>query len=253
MQEPVQSVDRALSILEVLSEYENGLGITEISNKVELHKSTVHRLLATLIAKGYVKQNQENNNYILTMKLFELGNKKIEKMNIVNVSRNYLQSLVNETNEVVHLVIREGNEIVYISKVESQNIIRMHSRIGSRKPVYCTAVGKAMLSYLSEEEVKNIWDSSKIEKITEHTVTDFKQFVTDLKEIRQRGYAREEQENEIGIRCVAASILDYRGEVCGAISISGSILSYTEEKKENFAKLIMEYALIISKELGYRG
>ena len=251
MQELVQSVERALSILETLSEYENGLGITEISNKVELHKSTVHRLLATLIAKGYVKQNQGNNNYILTMKLFELGNKKIEKMNIANVSRSYLQSLVNETNEVVHLVIREGNEIVYISKVESQNIIRMHSRIGSRKPAYCTAVGKAMLAYLPEEEVRSIWDSSKIEKITEYTVTDFQQFSKALKEIKQSGYAREEQENETGIRCVAAAIFDYTGEVCGAISISGSIISYTEEKKEKFAKLVMEYALKISRELGY--
>lgn len=251
MQELVQSVERSLSILEVLSEFENGLGITEISNKVDLHKSTVHRLLATLISKGYVKQNQENNNYILTMKLFELGNKKVEKMNILNVSRSYLQNLVNETNEVVHLVIREGHEIIYISKVESQNTIRMHSKIGSRKPAYCTAVGKAMLAYLDEAEVKKIWDNSKIEKITEHTVTDFQEFMKILKTIKQRGYAEEEQENEIGIRCVAATIFDYKGEVCGAISISGSILSYTESKKEKFSNLIMEYASKISRELGW--
>lgn len=252
MQETVQSVDRSLSILEVLSDYENGLGITEISNKVNLHKSTVHRLLATLIYKGYVQQNEENNNYELTLKLFELGNKKVEKMNIVTASKPYLQEMMSKTNEVVHLVIREGTEIVYIAKVESQNVIRMHSRIGMRKPVYCTAVGKSMLAYMPEDEIEKIWRNSDIKKSTEDTIIDFEKFKENLKLVKQRGYATDEQENEIGIRCVAVSILNYKGEVCGAISISGSIISFTEEKKEEFSKLIIEYAIKISRELGYR-
>ncbi|AGK99553.1 transcriptional regulator [Clostridium pasteurianum BC1] len=252
MQEVVQSVERTLSILEVLSDYENGLGITEISEKVNLHKSTVHRLLNTLMIKDYVEQDEDTNRYKLTLKLFELGSKKVEKMNIVTVARPLLQELMEKTNEVIHLVVREGTEIVYIAKVESQNPIRMYSRIGKRSPVYCTAVGKAMLSYMTDDEVNFIWENSNIEKLTENTVVDFDKFKGNLGIIEKQGYAIDEQENEIGIRCIASPILDYRGQVCGAISISGSIISFKEEKIKEFSKLITGYANKISQELGYR-
>ncbi|WP_411682476.1 IclR family transcriptional regulator [Clostridium thailandense] len=252
MQEMVQSVDRSLSILEVLSDYEEGLGITEISEKVNLHKSTVHRLLSTLIQKGYVKQDEDTNKYRLTLKLFELGSKNIGKMDIVNVVKPYLKELMKITNETVHLVVRDGNEIVYVDKVESENTIRMYSRIGKRNPLYCTAVGKAMLSYMEDEKVEQIWNQSKIERLTENTITDMEQFKEHLRLVRENRYAVDEQENEIGIRCLGAAVLNYRGEVSGAISISGSILSFTEDKIEKFSNILIEYTDKISKELGYK-
>ena len=252
MQEIVQSVDRALSILEVLSDYEDGLGITEISEKVGLHKSTVHRLLSTLIYKGYVEQNHINNKYKLTLKLFEIGNKRVENMDLVEVARPYLKELVEKTNEVAHLVVSEGTEIIYVAKEESQNTIRTHSRIGHRRPLYCTAVGKSILSHMSDKEINDIWNKSHIEKLTEHTITDFEKLKECLCEVREKGYAVDEQENEVGVRCVAASIFNHKGEVCGAISISGSIISFTDEKLEEFSKLIIEYARKISKKLGYK-
>lgn len=252
MQEMVQSVDRSLSILEVLSDYEDGLGITEISEKVNLHKSTVHRLLSTLIQKGYVKQDEDTNKYRLTLRLFELGSKNIGKMDIINVVKPYLKDLMKITNETVHLVVRDGNEIVYVDKVESENTIRMYSRIGKRNPLYCTAVGKAMLSYMEDEKVERIWNESKIEKLTENTITDLEQFKEHLRLVRKNRYAVDEQENEMGIRCFGAAVLDYRGEVCGAISISGSILSLTENKIEEYSKILIEYTDKISKELGYK-
>lgn len=252
MQEIVQSVDRTLSILEVLSDYENGLGITDLSEKVGLHKSTVHRLLATLIHKDYVRQNNETNRYELTLKLFELGNKKIEKMNIVTVAKPFIQELMEKTNEVIHLVIGEGAEIVYVAKVEPQKTIRMYSSIGKRTPMYCTSVGKSMMSYMNDEDVERIWKASPIKKLTDTTITDLEEFKTHLNMVRGKGYAIDEQENEIGIRCVGASILDYKGNVCGAISISGSTISFKEDKIEEFSKLLIEYARKISRELGYR-
>lgn len=252
MQDVVQSVDRTLSILELLSDYEKGLGITEISEKVNLHKSTVHRLLNTLMVKGYVQQNEDTNRYKLTLKLFELGSKKVEKMNIVNVARPLLKELMEKTNEVIHLVVREGIEIVYVAKVESQNPIRMYSRIGKKSPMYCTAVGKSMMAHMNEEEVNSIWNNSKVEKLTEYTVTDFKTFKDNINLIKNQGYAIDEQENEVGIRCIAASVFDYNGNIVGAISISGSIISFKEDKIDEFSKLIIEYANKISQELGYK-
>lgn len=252
MQEIVQSVDRTLSILEVISDYEDGLGITDISEKVGLHKSTVHRLLATLIHKGYVRQNDETNRYELTLKLFELGNKKIEKMNIVTVAKPFIQELMEKTNEVIHLVIGEEAEIIYVAKVEPQKTIRMYSSIGKRIPMYCTSVGKSMMSYMSDEEVEKIWSISPIKKLTENTIVNLEDFKEHLKIVREKRYAIDEQENEIGIRCIGASVLDYKGNVCGAVSISGSIISFTEDKIEEFSKLLIEYARNISRELGYR-
>lgn len=252
MKDLVQSVDRALSILEVLSDYEEGMGITEISSKIDLHKSTVHRLLLTLIKKGYVEQNPNTNKYKLTLKLFELGNKSIEKMDIRAVAKPYLQQLKELTNEVVHLVVREGAEIVYIDKVESENKIRMHSRIGTKSPMYCTSVGKAIMAYLPEEDVENIWQAIEIRRFTEYTITDLKVMKETLKRIREEGYALDEEENEIGIRCIGAPIFNHTGEVCGAISISGPTIRVTKEKIDNFKNNILIVSDKISKELGYR-
>ncbi|SDK05031.1 IclR family transcriptional regulator [Natronincola ferrireducens] len=249
----VQSVERALAILEVLSDYGEGVGITELSTNINLHKSTVHRLLLTLIQKGYVEQNPETSKYKLTLKLFELGNKPLEKLDILTVAKPYLHQLKEVTHEVVHLVIREGTEIVYIDKVESENKIRMHSRIGTRSPMYCTSVGKAIMAYLPEEEVERLWENSEIKRLTPHTITDLNVMKKTLKEIRQKGYALDEEENELGIRCIGAPIFNHRGELAGAISVSGPTIRVTKEVVEGYKNHILEYSKNISKELGYRG
>lgn len=252
MQAVVQSVDRTLSILELLSDYEEGLGITEISEKLDLHKSTVHRLLNTLIYKGYVKQNRITSKYEITLKLFELGNKKIEKMDLVAIAKPYLKELMEKTNEVVHLVVQEGTEIIYIAKVEPLKSMKMYSRIGMRKPMYCTAMGKAILSQMQDDEVQEIWNSSCVKKLTENTIVDFNKLKSSLIEFKEKGYAVDNQEVEIGVKCIGTVLRDYTNKICGAISISSSILTLTEDKEKYFSKLILEYAAKISKELGYR-
>lgn len=252
MKDIVQSVDRALSIIEVLSDYEEGIGITDLSLKIDLHKSTVHRLLVTLINKGYVEQNPNTNKYKLTLKLFELGSKSIEKMDLRSVAKPYLQQLMELTNEVVHLVIKEGTDIIYIDKVESNNKIRMHSRIGTKSPMYCTSVGKAIMAHLPEVEVERIWKNSDIKRFTEYTITDLDIMKKNLEEIRKNGYALDEEENELGIRCIGAPIFDHTGNVCGAISISGPTIRVTKEKIDLFKNYILTISKNISKELGYR-
>ncbi|HHY14020.1 MAG TPA: IclR family transcriptional regulator [Thermoanaerobacterales bacterium] len=252
MKEIVQSVDRALSILEILSDYSEGLGITSISNKVNIHKSTVHRILATLIYKGYVEQDPNTNNYMITLKLFELGNKKVESMDLLEISKPYTEKLMEKVNEVVHLVVRENNETIYIDKVEADNVIRMASTIGKRNPLYSTSVGKAILAHLPEKEMKKIWDSSKIEKLTEYTIIDFNEMKKELAIVKEKGYSVDNQENEVGVRCIGAPIFNISGEIEGAVSISGPIFRVTEEKIEEFAKEVVECATKISRELGFK-
>lgn len=251
MTEVVQSVDRALSILEVLSDHNEGLGITDISGKIGLHKSTVHRLLSTLIYKDYVVQDTETNKYRTTLKLFELGNKKTENMDLLSASKLYTKKLMENINEIVHLVIQEDTEIVYIDKVQADNTIRMASTIGRRSPLYCTSVGKAILAYLPDEEVEKIWNNSKIENLTKFTIINLEDMKRELKDIRQKGYAVDNEENEIGIRCIGAPVFNRFGEVEGAISISGPTMRMTEDKIEEFAIEVTKYANMISNELGY--
>ena len=251
--EVVQSVDRTLCILELISDYNEGLGITEISEKIELHKSTVHRLLGTLIYKGYVMQDKATNKYRLTTKLFELGNKIIKDMDILHASKEYIEALMKSLNEVVHLVIRDENDIVYIDKVEANNTIRMASNIGRRSPLYSTSVGKAMLAYMNEEEVLEIWRNSKIEKFTEKTITEYEVFRKELDKVKLQGFAEDDEENEPGVRCIGAPVFNYRGEVEGAISISGPAIRVTKDKIDEIAKEVIKYAQLISRELGYRG
>lgn len=247
----VQSVDRALSILELLSDYDEGLRIIDISEKVNLHKSTVHRLLKTLMHKGFVEQDLITNKYKISLKLYELGSKRTESLDILKVSKPYTKALMQSFNEVVHLVIRDGNDIVYIDKVEANNTIRMASNIGKRSPLYCTAVGKAILAYTDEKEVERVWRNSNIKKLTKNTIIDFKVFKEELKKVRELGYAVDDEENEIGVRCVGAPIFDYNGEVAGAISISGPTIRVTRDQVERIGSEIKKYAKLISRELGY--
>lgn len=251
MAEIVQSIERALTILEIVTEHNEGLGITEISNKIDLHKSTIHRLLSTLIYKGYIVQDTETLKYRTTLKLYELGYKRVANTDILTVSKPYTKMLKEFTNEVVHLVVRDGNEIVYIDKVEAENTITMLSTVGRRNPLYCTSVGKAILSYLDMEEVVKIWKSSRIIKKTSNTITNFEDMVEELKKVKSLGYAVDEQEDEEGIRCIGAAILNKDGKVEGAISVSGPTMRIAKDLVKIYGEQVKNYALQISKELGY--
>lgn len=249
--ETVQTVERALTIMEVLSDYPDGLRIIDISSLTKLHKSTVHRLLGTLIQKGYVTQNLETNEYQLTFKLFEIGSKKVKSLDIISVAKPHLSRLMNETNEVVHLVVPEGAEVIYVYKEESLETIRMHSYIGMRSPMYCTAVGKAILANMPISEVNKKWETSIIEKKTPNTITDLDKFIEELKLVKEQGYAVDKEENELGVTCLGTAIFDYTKKPRAAISISGPT-SRMYDKIELFSKFLIEKSEEISYELGYR-
>lgn len=247
----VQSVERALSILELLSNHNEGLGITEISEKTNIHKSTVHRLLATLIHKGFVEQCQTSNNYKNSLKIYEIGSRRVANLDILSVSKPYTEKLVKDLNEVVHLVIRDEECIVYIDKVESTNTIQMSSTIGKRSPAYSTSVGKAMLAYTDPKKVLEIWKKSNLIKHTDNTIVDYDIFQKELAMIKDLGYAEDDEENEIGLRCVGAPIFGANGRIEGAISISGPSSRVNKEKVAEIGQRVKQCAANISKELGY--
>lgn len=250
--EIVQSVVKALSILELVSE--NEVGLIELSKKVELNKTTVHRLLNTLIYTGYVIQNPENNKYKITSRALSLSGNFLKGLDIVKIARPYIRELSEVANEVVHLVALDGEDIVYIDKIDSENTIRMHSYIGKRIPIYSTAVGKAFIAYSDEESFDEIWKriSSHIKKLTPNTITDKEIMYEEIKKIREQGFAIDDEENELGVICIAAPIFNFKGKMEYAISISTPQIRINKERLDEFKRLIKTATNSISKELGYK-
>jgi DNA-binding IclR family transcriptional regulator len=249
---PIQSADRIFSVLELITQ-KGQLGVMEISTKLNLNKSTVHRLLASLISMGYVRQDLVSGKYTLTFKLLSLAETFRSKIDVVSIAHPYLEQIMEKSKETVHLVQWEGSEVVYIDKVESNSSsVRMVSRIGLRQPMYCTAVGKAILSSISEDEVRKIWEESNIKKLTKNTIVDFEMLLNELELIRKRGYAVDNEENEIGVRCIAVYIKDYRGTAVNAFSISAPVNRMTDERIEEMASFILGMKKELSRALGYR-
>ncbi len=249
---PIQVAERIFQTVEELSLCEPA-GLVELSNRLELHKSTVHRILSSLQMMGYVRQEEDTGKYRLSLKWMEISNRITEKMDIVSIARPYLRKLSEISGETVHLVEVEGNEAIYIDKVESgSNSIRMVSRVGSRIPLYCSGVGKAMLAERSDEEIEEIWNSSDIRAMTPKTILSLDEFLETIREIRKFGYALDNEENEMGVRCIAASILDHEGKARNAFSISAPVGRMTDEKLKMLAEYVLESKRNISGEFGFR-
>lgn len=249
----VQSLDRAFGLIEALSLSPDGMLLMELSAVTGLHKSTAHRLLAALIGLGYVKKEDATNKYRLTLKLFELSGRVVDNIDVLEIAKAPLEQLRNTTQEAVHLVVREGIDIVYVHKVDSRNSsIRMFSRIGMRRPLYCTAVGKSILATMPDEEIIRIWEKSDIKRYTEHTIVELSALFRELDSVRRLGYALDNEENELGVRCIGAAVLDYTGRGKAALSISAPIAHMTDARIAALAPDILATRDAISAELGYR-
>jgi len=247
----IQSVDRALRILDLFDEYDKELKLTEINERMGLHKSTVHSLLKTLQMHHYIEQNPENGKYSLGMKLFERGHYVIQSLDLRTVSKEHLVELSKETGRTVHLVIHDGKEGIYIDKVESSNATVLYSKIGRRVPIHSSGVGKALVAFKTPEELEKILDGYEYTKQTPNTLTDKDSFLKELNSIRERGYAIDNEENEPGVYCVAMPVKDYTGQVIAAISSSTAASQITNHDLEKSVENLKLTAAKISEKLGY--
>lgn len=248
---PIQVSERIFVLVEELAEC-GPIGLVELSSRLGLHKSTVHRILNSLQLMGYVRQS-EDGKYALSLKWMDISSKVINKFDIVATARPYLKKICEISGETVHLVEMDGVDAIYIDKVESfSNSIRMVSKIGSRIPLFCSGVGKAILASKSDEEIKSIWEKSDVKAMTPNTITDFKDFMDTINQIRVDGYALDNEENETGVRCIAACILSRDGKCKNAFSISAPINRMADEKIGYLAKYVIEMKNDISSEMGYK-
>ncbi|TYO97518.1 IclR family transcriptional regulator [Geothermobacter ehrlichii] len=247
----IQAVSHALDLLEQFHDDVDELGVTELSKRLKLHKNNVFRLLATLESRGYIEQNKATENYRLGLKSLELGQTFIKQMGLLRQAKPILEKLVKQCNETSYVAIFKESHIVYLDVVETDQTVRVVSRVGTRLPAYCTASGKVHLAHMSEEELEEVLPD-ELEAHTPTTLADRDKLKAELKKIAEQGYAIDDEELDPGVRCIAAPIRDYTRRIVGAISISGPSMRMPMELIEKeLAPLVVKAAEELSTRLGY--
>jgi IclR family KDG regulon transcriptional repressor len=248
----IQSVSHALDVLEEFKGDAIELGVTELSKKLKLHKNNIFRLLATLEARGYIEQNKSTENYRLGLKSLELGQTFVKQMGLLRQARPTLERLASRANETTYLAVMRNGDVIYLDVVEANQTVRVASRVGLRLPVHCTAVGKVLIASDSEEEIKKRLPDH-LEKRTPRTITDQKALVDHLLKVTKQGYAVDDEEFEEGVRCIAAPVRDYTGNVVAALSISGPAMRMTDKKvMDDLIQAVKDAAEELSRRLGYQ-
>lgn len=248
----VQSVDRALDILEAFDYNTENLGVTELSHRLSLHKNNVFRLLATLECRGYIEQDPKTGNYRLGIKTFEVANVFLHHLGLCRQARPVLEDLVIKCNETAFLSILDGPEVVYVLMQETTQTVRIVPRVGRRLPAHCTASGKAQLAFESEDRLDQILREYPLRRFTERTIVDLRQLKEHLREVARRGYAIDDEELEEGVRCVAAPVRDYSHKVVAGATLVGPVARFAMERVEHeLVPLVKEAAARISQRLGY--
>lgn len=242
---------KGMLILDVLAARRGPVPLTEIAAATEVNKATAHRLLASLVANGLAR-SLGDGNYGLGAHCLSLGQAFLEGLDVRREAMEAIRGVVAGTQETCHLGVLEGDQIVYIEKLDSPHAVRMHSRVGNTNPATTTGLGQVILAFSPDATVDEVF-ATAIPRRTARTITDVAAARARLAEVRERCYAIDDVENEEGIRCVAAPILDHRGLGAAGISIAGPEHRVTVEAVERIAPIVRDAGREISRRLGYAG
>lgn len=246
----VSSVLKVFGILRALGE-EQEIGISELAQQVMMSKSTVYRFLQTMKTLGYVTQEGDSDKYSLTMKLFELGSKSLQNVDVIRYANIQMREISRQTKEAIHLGALDDDCIIYIHKIDSMYNLRMYSRIGRRNPIHTTAIGKVLLAWSEPQELQDVLSKITFTRSTDKTITSVEDFMPVLEKAKQQGYAEDIEEQEDGLRCIAVPIFDRFGVVIVGLSISFPTIRFSEENKADIVNMLHEAARNISSQMGY--
>lgn len=246
----VSSVMKVFGILQALGE-DRDHGITELSQRVMMSKSTVYRFLQTMKSLGYVAQEGESEKYSLTLKLFELGAKALQNVDLIRSADVEMRELSRLTKETIHLGALEEDSIVYIHKIDSLYNLRMYSRIGRRNPLHTTAIGKVLLAWRDRSEVQEILSDVEFRRSTANTIVSAEALLEVLDQVKVQGFGEDNEEQEEGLRCIAVPVFDRFGVVIAGLSISFPTIRFSEEAKNEYVAMLHRAARNISDQMGY--
>jgi len=247
----IASVQRALDIINLFDGSHAELGNNEIAKMLDMDPGTAAGLVYTLRLNNYLDQNPDNRKYRLGLKLAERAAVLLDQMDLRKIATPYLEELRQWCGESINLAIRDHNEVVYIERLFGHHSLGIRSELGKRARLHSTALGKAILANMNPEETKAILTGYEFVSITPKTITNIKDFLVELERVRETGYAIDEEENELGGRCLAAPVFNNDGIPVAAVSISVPIQRLPREKVIEYGKRIKEATLDISRSLGY--
>jgi DNA-binding IclR family transcriptional regulator len=248
----LKTVDKAFRVLLHLGAARRPLGLGEIARGVGLHVSTTHRILSVLTRHGFAQSGAARGQYLLGVRLIEFGHLALDTSELRAKARPILEQLASSTRETVHLMIPDGNAGLYIDRVESSQRVRVASSVGHRELLHCSGVGKAILASLSSDRREAII-ARGLPRLTPRTITDRRALRRHLEVVARRGFAIDNEEGEIGIRCVGAPVFDHHGNVMASISVAGPAYRLPLETLTRLAPRVRDAAGAVSSALGYPG
>jgi DNA-binding IclR family transcriptional regulator len=248
----IHSVDHAFDVLEAFRADEPELGVTQLAKLLNLHKNNVFRILATLESRGYVEQNPRTGNYRLGLKAFEAGQAYLRHTSLLSVSHPQMEALSAELKENTYLAVLRGDYVFYLDEVIADQTIQVISRLGTRVFPHCTATGKVFLAFLEDSQTEDLLNTIELEKLTVNTITDKRKLHSEIEKVSENGYAVDNEEWTLGLKCVAAPILDYYGKIQGTISVSGPSDRLPEARiLEEIVPSVIEHASEVSRKMGF--
>jgi IclR family acetate operon transcriptional repressor len=239
-----------LRILESFRPRERDVSLGDLADRVGLPKSSVHRLLTTLIAHGFVDRDPATRRYTLGIRLFELGSAAIHERGLYGAAQPQLEGLSRSTGETCHLAVLSGIDAVYVYKVDGPSNITMSSRVGGRAPCHATSIGKVLIAWAPRELLAEV-RAHPMPACTPHTITSVERFDTELARVRAQGYALDLEEYSEGLHCVAAPVRDQTGRVTSALGIAGPRTRLEDERLTQLIPVVVQAANELSRNLGF--
>ncbi len=242
----IQTLARGLQILNALADAQDGLSITELAENFAVDKGNMSRVLQTLANYGFAEKNPQTRRYFLGPQIVRLSRSLLARISLRDSAKPYLNQLVEATGECAHLAILAQGQAVYIDQAESPQSLRVTTGVGTIAPLYCTALGKVLLAFGAAEM------PDTLEAFTPRTITDVGMLQRHLEIVRNRGYALDDEEFEVGVRCVAAPISDYREQCIAAIGISGPTSRLSLDVLPDAAQIVTEIGKALSARLSFK-
>lgn len=252
MEDRIRVLGRAFDILETLSEINSPMTLSEITEATGLSKSTAHRILRAMLDRSFVAKT-DKGTYTIGFKIIEIASTHINNLELLTEAKPFLSKLTRELDLTAHLGILDGADVVYLEKLDGHPNSQVYTQIGHSSPGFCSSIGKCLMACMSREELDEVLDSCDFRKYTRKTITDRREFVRHLRQVRLQGWAIDDEEYEEGHRCVGATVYDYRGLPVAAISASGSAGILTDDKLEETVEKVRTCAAQLSRQIGYIG
>ncbi|MHB1004528.1 MAG: IclR family transcriptional regulator [Chloroflexota bacterium] len=247
----MNALERGLTILDILAGSDRALGVTEIGAEIGVDKSSVHRLLATLTAHGYTEQSPETKRYHLSTKIVQLGRQVTAKVKLLDEAKPFVRAIALQTAQSAHLAVLRNFQVVYLDEAVPTTSLRVDVPVGGLAPAHCTALGKALLCELNDGELSRFVATGQLTVHTPRTISTHEALRAELATVRQRGYAVDDEEFHIGVRCIAAPVRDHTGKIVAAIGVSGPAQQHAPAAIPALAAAVIETACTLSHRLGF--